>query len=111
MEDSVRLARLVGPLGVDLLDCSAGGGHPDADPPVGPGFQTPFAERIRREVGLPTGAVGLITDPTQADHIIRTGQADLVLLGRRFLREPFWPTRAAQELGVEVKRPVQYLRG
>lgn len=110
-DDSVELARMLGPLGVDLLDCSAGGGHPAAAPPVGPGFQTPFAERIRREVGLPTGAVGLITDPVQADHIVRTGQADLVLLGRQFLREPSWPHRAARELGVDVDRPVQYLRG
>ena len=102
---------MLGPLGVDLLDCSAGGGHPAAVPPAGPGFQTPFAERIRREVGIPTGAVGLITDPVQADHIVRTGQADLVLLGRQFLREPSWPNRAARELGVEVERPVQYLRG
>jgi 2,4-dienoyl-CoA reductase-like NADH-dependent reductase (Old Yellow Enzyme family) len=110
-DDSVALARMVGPLGVDLLDCSAGGGHPAAAPPVGPGWQTPFAERIRRETGLPTGAVGLITDPVQADHIVRTGQADLVLLGRQLLREPAWPLRAARELGQEVDRPAQYLRG
>ena len=110
-DDSVCLARMVGPLGVDLVDCSSGGGHPAASPPVGPGFQTPFAERIRRETGIPTGAVGLITDPVQADHIVRTGQADLVLLGRQLLREPAWPLRAARELGQEVERPAQYLRG
>jgi 2,4-dienoyl-CoA reductase-like NADH-dependent reductase (Old Yellow Enzyme family) len=110
-QDSIDLARMVGPLGVDLLDCSAGGGHPAASPPVGSGFQTPFAERIRREAGIPTGAVGLITDPVQADHIVRTGQADLVLLGRQLLREPTWPLRAARELGQDVDRPVQYLRG
>jgi len=109
--DSVALARMVGPLGVDLVDCSSGGGHPAASPPMGPGFQTPFAERIRREAGIPTGAVGLITDPIQADHIIRTGQADLVLLGRQLLREPAWPLRAAMELEQTVDRPAQYLRG
>ena len=110
-EESVALARMVGPLGVDLLDCSAGGGHPASIPPAGPGFQTSFAERIRRETGLPTAAVGLITDPVQADHIVRSGQADMVLLGRQLLREADWPNRAARELGVEVKRPKQYLRG
>ena len=110
-DDSVALAQMVGHLGVDLLDCSAGGGHTAASPPVGPGWQTPFAERIRREAGIPTGAVGLITDPVQADHIVRTGQADLVLLGRQLLREPAWPLRAARELGQDVDRPAQYLRG
>lgn len=111
VEDSVALAELVGPLGVDLLDCSAGGIDPAAAPPVGPGFQTPFAQRIREETGMPTGAVGLITEPAQADHIVRTGQADLVLLGRVLLREPHWPLRAARELGQEVIWPNQYLRG
>lgn len=110
-DESVELARLVMPLGVDLLDCSAGGGHPASLPPAGPGFQTPFAERVRRETGLPTGAVGLITDPVQADHIVRSGQADMVLLGRQLLREADWPNRAARELGQDVSRPKQYLRG
>ncbi len=109
-DDSVALARMVGPLGVDLLDCSSGGIHPDARVPVAPGYQTPFAERIRKEAGIATGAVGLITSPAQADHIIRTGQADLVLLGRQSLREPHWPLRAARELGQEVEWPPQYLR-
>jgi len=109
-DDSVALARLVRPLGVDLVDCSSGGIHPAAAAPVGPGYQTPFAERIRREAETPTGAVGLITEPVQADHIIRTGQADLVLLGRQLLREPTWPLRAARELGRDASWPVQYLR-
>lgn len=109
-DDSVALARMVGPLGVDLVDCSSGGGHPAAAPPVGPGYQTPFAERIRREAGILTGAVGLITDPVQADRIVRSGQADLVLLGRQLLREPAWPLRAARELGQKIEWPVQYLR-
>jgi 2,4-dienoyl-CoA reductase-like NADH-dependent reductase (Old Yellow Enzyme family) len=110
-DDSVALARMVGPLGVDLMDCSSGGLHPAQAPPVGPGFQTPFAQRVREEAGIPTGAVGLITDPAQADHVIRTGQADLVLLGRQLLREPQWPLRAARELAQEVEWPPQYLRG
>jgi len=110
-DDSVALAGMVGPLGVDLLDCSSGGGHPAAAPPVGPGFQIPNAQRIREETGIPTGAVGLITDPAQADHIVRTGQADLVLLGRVLLREPHWPLRASRELGQAVSWPPQYLRG
>jgi len=109
--DSVALARMVEPLGVDLMDCSSGGIDPAASPPTGPGFQTPFAERIRREVGLATGAVGLITDPAQADHIVRTGQADLVLLGRLLLRDPAWPLKAAKELGYDVEWPVRYVRG
>lgn len=109
-DDSVALACMVRPLGVDLVDCSSGGGHPAAAAPVGPGYQTSFAERIRREAGIPTGAVGLITDPVQADHIVRTEQADLVLLGRELLRDPAWPLRAAKELGHEVEWPAQYRR-
>jgi 2,4-dienoyl-CoA reductase-like NADH-dependent reductase (Old Yellow Enzyme family) len=111
LEDSVSLARMAGPLGVDLVDCSSGGAHPAAAAPVGPGFQTPFAQRIREETGIPTGAVGLITEPAQADHIVRTGQADMILLGRVLLREPHWPLRAARELGQDGSWPVQYLRG
>jgi 2,4-dienoyl-CoA reductase-like NADH-dependent reductase (Old Yellow Enzyme family) len=110
-DDSVALARIVGPLGVDLVDCSSGGILPTAAPPVGPGYQVPFAERIRREAGIPTGAVGLITDPVQADGVIRKGRADLVLLGRQLLREPAWPLRAARALGQDPAWPVQYLRG
>jgi len=110
-DDAVALARDLKPLGVDLVDCSSGGIHPDAAPPLGPGFQVPFAERIRREAGVPTGAVGQITDPDQADRIIRSGQADLVLLGRKLLGEPAWPLRAARALGQDVTWPVQYLRG
>ena len=110
-EDSVALARMVGPLGVDLVDCSSGGIHPAQAPPVGPGFQVPFAERIRREAEIPTGTVGCITEPAQADQIIRTGQADMVLLGRQLLRDPHWPLRTAGELGQEVEWPPQYVRG
>lgn len=107
---SVELARQVKPLGVDLVDCSSGGNLPHAAIPAGPGFQTPFAERIRHEAGVLTGAVGLITGPVQADHIIRSGQADVVLLAREMLRDPYWPLRAARELGYPTTWPVQYLR-
>lgn len=109
-DQSVELARQVKALGVDLLDCSSGGNLPHAAIPAGPGFQTPFAERIRHEAGIPTGAVGFITSPVQADHIIRNGQADIVLLAREMLRDPYWPLRAARELGYPATWPVQYLR-
>ena len=107
---SVELARHVKTLGVDLVDCSSGGNLPHASIPAGPGYQTPFAERIRREAELPAGTVGFITAPAQADHIIRTGQADLVLLAREMLRDPYWPLRAAREMGYPTTWPVQYLR-
>jgi 2,4-dienoyl-CoA reductase-like NADH-dependent reductase (Old Yellow Enzyme family) len=110
VEQSVELARRVKALGVDLVDCSSGGNLPHADIPLGPGYQTPFAERIRREAGVLTGTVGLITDPPQADHVIRTGQADATFLARELLRDPYWPLRAARELGQPVAWPVQYLR-
>ncbi len=110
IEQSVELARQVGPLGVDLIDCSSGGTLPNAKIPMGPGYQTAFAERIRRETGILTGAVGMITSPAQADHIIRSGQADVTLLAREMLRDPYWPLRAARELGQEIVWPVQYGR-
>jgi 2,4-dienoyl-CoA reductase-like NADH-dependent reductase (Old Yellow Enzyme family) len=110
IEDSVELARRAKPLGVDLIDCSSGAMVPWAKIPVGPGFQVPFAERIRKEAGIMTGAVGMITEPAQADAIIREGQADLVLLAREFLRDPYWALRAAKALGAEQAAPVQYQR-
>jgi 2,4-dienoyl-CoA reductase-like NADH-dependent reductase (Old Yellow Enzyme family) len=110
LEQSIELARQLQPLGVDLIDCSSGGNVAQAKIPVGPGYQTPFAERIRRETGIATGAVGLITSAVQADHIIDKGQADLVLLAREFLRDPYWPLRAARELGHAIPWPTQYLR-
>ena len=109
-DQSVRLARELKTLGVDLIDCSSGGIVAHARVPVGAGYQVPFAEKIRHETGILTGAVGLITSPTQAEHIIRTGQADAVLMAREFLREPYWPLGAAQELGHSIAWPVQYLR-
>jgi len=110
IEDSVELARRVHALGVDLIDASSGGNVLYAQIPVGPAYQVPFAERIRKETGILTGAVGLITGAEQADAIIRTGQADLVLLAREFLRDPYFPMHAAQSLGVRVQVPKQYLR-
>ncbi|MBI3803332.1 MAG: NADH:flavin oxidoreductase/NADH oxidase [Nitrospirae bacterium] len=110
IDESIELARQLNPLGVDLFDCSSGGNRPDVKIPVAPGYQVPFAERIRREAGLPTGAVGLITSPTQAEEIIRNGRADLVLLARAFLRDPYWPLHAASEFDVPIPWPPQYLR-
>ncbi|MCK9295594.1 MAG: NADH:flavin oxidoreductase/NADH oxidase [Desulfobulbaceae bacterium] len=110
VEQSLELVRLLAPLGVDLVDCSSGGTSPQAVISLGPGYQTRFAEQIRRETGCLTAAVGLITAPAQADHIIRTGQADLVLLARELLRDPYWPLRAARELRHPVPWPAQYLR-
>jgi 2,4-dienoyl-CoA reductase-like NADH-dependent reductase (Old Yellow Enzyme family) len=108
--DSVRLAGVLKTLGVDLIDCSTGGNVPTATIPVGPGYQVPFAEQIRREAGIMTGAVGLITTAAEAESVVAGGQADLVLLAREFLREPYFPLMAAQELGVDVPWPVQYER-
>ncbi|MGH9570639.1 MAG: oxidoreductase, partial [Candidatus Angelobacter sp.] len=110
VEDSVSLARRLKPMGVDLFDCSSGGSVPHARIPLGPGYQVPFAEQLRREAGVPTGAVGMITQSFQADQIIRTGQADVVFLARQFLREPYWPLIAARELGQEIQWPEQYER-
>lgn len=110
IEQSIELARLLKDLGVDLIDCSSGGNTARAEIPVGPGYQTAFAERIRNAAQIATAAIGMITAATQADHVIRTGQADLVLLARELLREPYWPLHAAKELGVTMPWPAQYLR-
>jgi 2,4-dienoyl-CoA reductase-like NADH-dependent reductase (Old Yellow Enzyme family) len=110
VQQSVELARALKPLGVDLIDCSSGGNVPRATVPVGPGYQTPFAEQIRRDAEIMTGAVGLITSPIQAEQIIGTGQADAVIIAREFLRDPYWPLRAARELGQPMSWPIQYLR-
>ena len=110
IDDSVKLAAQLKPMGVDLLDCSSGGNVPHAQIPVGPGYQVAFAERIRREAEILTGAVGMITSPVQAEHIIRTGQADAVIMAREFLRDPYWALRAARELEQPIAWPVQYLR-
>jgi 2,4-dienoyl-CoA reductase-like NADH-dependent reductase (Old Yellow Enzyme family) len=107
---SVELARRLLQEGVDLIDCSSGGLVPTARPPVGPGYQAPFAEQIRREAKIKTGAVGMIRSAEQADHILRSGQADVVMLARQLLRDPYWPLTAARALGVQVQWPVQYER-
>jgi 2,4-dienoyl-CoA reductase-like NADH-dependent reductase (Old Yellow Enzyme family) len=110
IQQSVELARQLKELGADLIDCSSGGNAPQAKIPVGPGYQTRFAEQIRREANVLAGAVGMITSPIQAEQIISTGQADAVIIAREFLRDPYWPLRAARELGQPVSWPVQYLR-
>jgi len=109
-DDSVELARRLQALGVDLVDCSSGGNAAHARIPLGPGYQVPFAERIRRETGVLTGAVGMITTPQQADEIVRNGQADLVLMAREFLRDPYFPLHAAGALGEKAAPPLQYAR-
>ena len=110
VDESVELARRLGPLGVDLIDCSSGGNAPHLKIPLASGYQTPFAARLRREAGIRTAAVGMITSAAQADHIISTGQADLALLAREMLRDPYFPLRAARELGRTIAWPKQYLR-
>lgn len=110
IDESVQLSAILKTKGVDLIDCSSGALVHDAKIQPAPGFQVPFAERIRRETGIATGAVGMITEPKQADDIIRTGQADLVLMAREFLRDPYWPLHAAKTLGADLKPPAQYAR-
>ncbi|MEO6209000.1 MAG: NADH:flavin oxidoreductase/NADH oxidase [Gemmatimonadaceae bacterium] len=110
VEDSVELARVLNPLGVDLIDCSSGGNVAKVRIPVGPGYQVPLAERVKKDAGILTGAVGLITDARQADDIIREGKADIVLLAREELRDPYFALRAAKKLGVDVPWPKQYER-
>jgi 2,4-dienoyl-CoA reductase-like NADH-dependent reductase (Old Yellow Enzyme family) len=110
IDECVELCRWLRQDGVDLIDCSSGGNVPHASIPVAPDYQVPFAARIRREAGIATGAVGLITDARQADAIIARGDADLVLLARELLRDPYFPRRAAAELAVQLVAPQQYAR-
>jgi len=110
VDESVELARGLKEIGVDLIDTSSGALVAGVKIPVGPGYQTAFAERIRKEAGIATGAVGMITDAAQADHIIRTEQADVVLLAREMLRDPYWPLHAATQLKRENRWAPQYLR-
>jgi 2,4-dienoyl-CoA reductase-like NADH-dependent reductase (Old Yellow Enzyme family) len=109
-EESVRLAGRLQPLGVDLMDCSSGGILPGIRIPLQPGYQVPFAEAIRRQTGIPTGAVGLITSASQAEEVLQQGQADLVIFARQLLRDPYFALHAARELGVDVPWPIQYER-
>lgn len=110
LPQSVRLAEVLRERGVDLIDVSSGGNVAAAHIPVGPGYQTQFSEAIRREAGIATGAVGMITDPAQAAHIVQTEQADLIFIAREMLRDPYWPVHAAAALGVATAWPSQYLR-
>ncbi len=112
IQESVELAKLLKAEGLDLIDCSTGGNVPNAVIPIGPGYQVQFAERVRKEAAIPTAAVGFITEAKQADEIIRQGRADLVLLAREFLREPYWPRLAAIQLGHKNLLPIpnQYAR-
>jgi len=110
IEDSIALAKLLKTEGVDLVDCSSGGVVPDAKITVAPGYQVPFAEKVRHGADIATAAVGFITEPKQAEDIIASGQADLVLLARQFLRDPYWPAHAARTLGYKITPPNQYAR-
>jgi 2,4-dienoyl-CoA reductase-like NADH-dependent reductase (Old Yellow Enzyme family) len=110
LEQTVELARRLKAAGVDFLDCSSGGLVPHAKIPVGPGYQVPFAAAVRERAGLPTGAVGMITEPRQAEEIVASGKADAVLLARELLRDPYWPLHAASALGADAPWPKQYLR-
>jgi 2,4-dienoyl-CoA reductase-like NADH-dependent reductase (Old Yellow Enzyme family) len=110
IEDSIALAKLLKAEGVDLIDCSSGGVVPDAKITVVPGYQVPFAEKVRHGANIATAAVGFITEPQQAEDIIARGQADVVLLARQFLRDPYWPAHAARTLGYKITPPHQYAR-
>ncbi len=110
LDQSVELIKQLKPLGVDLVDCSSAGLVPDQKIVVGPCFQVPFAERIRRDTGILTGTVGLIDTKEQVAEILAKNRADLVLMAREFLREPYWPLRAARQLGHKIPWPKQYLR-
>jgi len=110
LEQSIELSKRLKTIGVDLIDVSSGGLVPGVPIPVGPGYQVKFAEEIRKKAGIATGAVGMITEPEQADAILKAGQADLVIMARELLRDPYWPRRAAQVLGEKIKPPVQYER-
>ena len=109
-DDSVELGKILKAKGVDLIDCSSGGNVPNAKIPVGPLYQTPFAEKVKKEAGIRTAAVGMITTAAEAEAIIAEGKADLVLLAREMLRDPYFPLHAAYELGADVAWPVQYQR-
>jgi len=108
--ESVALVRILMGMGVDLMDCSSGGLIPGVKIPLGPGYQVGFSETVRKETGILTGAVGMITTAAQAESILENGQADLVLMGREFLRDPYFPLHAASELGDDIVWPNQYLR-
>jgi 2,4-dienoyl-CoA reductase-like NADH-dependent reductase (Old Yellow Enzyme family) len=110
IDECVELARRLRAVGVDLIDSSSGGAVLQQKIALGPGYQVPFAARIRKEAGVATGAVGMITTPHQAEEIVSAGQADMVLLAREFLRDPYFPLHAAKALGTKAEPPAQYQR-
>jgi len=110
LAESIQFSARLKEQGIDLIDCSSGGLVPHVKIPVGPGYQVEFAAEIRKQVGILTGAVGMITGARQAEEIIASGKADVVLLARAMLRDPYWANHAAKELGGEASWPVQYLR-
>lgn len=110
LAQSIVFSRECKKLGVDVIDCSSGGAAPNAKIEIGPGYQVPFSEAIRREAEVMTAAVGLITEPEQADQVLIDGRADFVILARELLRDPYWPRRAARALGVDIEAPNQYAR-
>ena len=110
LAQTIELSRILKTVEVDLIDVSSGGLVPGVKIPVGPGYQVPFAEEIRKQAGIATGAVGMITEPAQAETILQSDQADVVLLARELLRDPYWPLRAAKTLGEKIKPPIQYER-
>jgi 2,4-dienoyl-CoA reductase-like NADH-dependent reductase (Old Yellow Enzyme family) len=110
LHQTMELSKRLKTLGVDLIDVSSGGLVPGVQIPVGPGYQVGFAEQIRKQAAIATGAVGMITEPEQAETILRAGQADLIIMARELLRDPYWPRRAAQALGEKIQPPVQYER-
>ena len=110
ISQSVKLAEWLKDTGIDLIDCSSGGNVAKADIPLEPGYQVPFSDEIRKKVEILTAGVGLITSPEQAENIIRTGQADLIVLAREMLRNPYWPLYAAEKLKTDIQWPDQYKR-
>ncbi|HSI33477.1 MAG TPA: NADH:flavin oxidoreductase/NADH oxidase, partial [Tepidisphaeraceae bacterium] len=110
LPQSIELSKRLKAIGIDLIDCSSGALVPRVKIPIGPGYQVPFADAIRRDAGIATGAVGMITEPEQANDIIESGQADAVLIARAFLRDPYWAANAARALEKDVPWPAQYGR-
>jgi 2,4-dienoyl-CoA reductase-like NADH-dependent reductase (Old Yellow Enzyme family) len=110
LAQTIELSKRLKAAGVDLIDASSGGAVPNVRIPTGPGYQVEFAAAIRRDSGIATGAVGMITEAAQADTILSTGQADLIFLAREMLRDPYWPRRAAKDLGAKIEAPEQYQR-
>jgi 2,4-dienoyl-CoA reductase-like NADH-dependent reductase (Old Yellow Enzyme family) len=110
LQHSIEFSKRLREIGIDLIDCSSGGNVRGAQIPVGPGYQVPFASSIRKEAGIATAAVGLITEPEQAEDILQRGDADVIVMARAFLRDPYWPLHAAQSLSADMSWPIQYLR-